>query len=278
MNNPDEVQTGVERIKRANTLTIRVEGREGHAAGVPLGSFLQTMRESLGMLADLDREFSKGQDSLDWRIVEASYTNPLMIVVEGRARSSDRRPYPIVEELIRGLADLELGRDPARFTDHSLQSARNLARTVSRDGIGSFVFESPDLPAVAPTKKTANNVTKILKRRYYHEISTLEGSLETIDVHGKQAFGIFDLLTSDKIICHFDKAITGDVVNALGRRVSVEGKVKFNRFGDPLSIEVSDFEVMPGMDELPQFRKGERLDITGGIPPEEFVRRLRDAE
>ena len=265
---------------RANTLTIRVEGREGHDAGVPLASFLQTMRESLGMLADLDRQLSNGRSTLDWRIVQASYTNPLMIVLEGRARAADRRPYAVVDELIRGLTDLEQGRDPAWFTDHSLENARSIARTVSRNGISSFVFEVPDLPAVSPTGATAKNVTKILKRRIYHEISTLEGWLQIIDVHNKdnQVFGIFDPLTNEKILCHFDKSMRDNVVQALGNRVSVEGKVKFNRFGGPLSIEVDSFEVMPGMEELPQFSDGEQIDITGGIPSEDFVRRLRDAE
>ena len=278
MINPDEIQPKVERIKRANTLTIRVEGREGHDAGVPLGSFLQTMKESLGMLADLSRELSNGRDSLDWRIIEASYTNPLMLVIEGRARNDGRQPQRVTEELVRGLTDLEQGRDPARFTVSSLRNAKSLAQTVSRDGISSFVFEAPNLPPIAPTQKTVISATKILKRRFYDEISTLEGTLETIDVHDKQVFGIFDPLTNDKIICHFDDSLRERVVAALTHRVSVEGIVRFKRSGVPVSIQVQDFEIMPGMQDLPQFDEGETLDITGGVSSEDYVRSLRDAE
>ena len=142
----------------------------------------------------------------------------------------------------------------------------------------TFSFEASNRRPVSPTKATADAVTKILKRRVYHEISTLEGSLLTIDFHDKKAFGIFDPLTDSKIVCHFDESMKADVVNALGSRVSVEGKVKFSRSGDPLSIEVYSFEVMPGMEELPQFDQGERLDIASGIPSEDYVRRIRDAE
>ena len=278
MINSDETQPKVERIKRANTLTIRVEGREGHEAGVPLGSFLQTMRESLGMLADLSRELSNGRDSLDWRIIEASYNNPLMLVIEGRARNDGRQPQRVTEELIRGLTDLEQGRDPARFTVASLKNAKTLARTVSRDGIGSFVFEVPDLPPIAPTQQTAISATKILKRRFYDEISILEGKLDYIDVHGKRTFGIFDPLTDAKIICHFDDSLRERVVAALTHRVAVEGVVRFKRSGVPVSIQVYDFEIMPGMEDLPQFDADETIDITGGVSSEDYVRSLRDAE
>lgn len=127
--------------------------------------------------------------------------------------------------------------------------------------------------------KRRRTMLRILNRRGYYEISTLEGRLETIDVHGKKkVFGIYDVITNHKILCHFDKSILPAVVAALSQRVSVEGMVKFDRSGTPLSINVDNFEVMPGMDELPQFDEGQGINITSGISSEDYVRGLRDAE
>lgn len=279
MDDPLLSQAGVERTVRANTLTIRVEGREGHDAGVPLRTFLLAMRQSVDMLEELGRELAEGPEILDWRIVEASYTNPLLVVIEGRSKNLGRRPQSIADALVLGLTALEDGKEPASFSDHSLRSVKELVHIISRDGIANCTYQVPNLPPIAPTRETARTVTKILKRRVYYEVSTLEGVLQAINIHDdKKTFGIYDLLTNEKTACVFDESMQRDVVAALGKRVSVEGTVKYNRQGLALSIDVDGFEVMPLMEDLPQFNQGERLDIAGGIPSEEYVRGLRDAE
>lgn len=275
MDNPDDPQAVVERAPGGNVLTVRVDGRK---AGVPLDAFLRAMQRSLAVLSDFDRELADGQVTTSWRIVAASYNSPLMIRLQGSPRSPGRPMLRIVEPLVVGMAELERGDDTSQLPDAVLRNFALIGEISDEDGIGGVQFEAPGLPVVSPTKHLTNHVRQILRTRYYYEDSALEGSLLSIDIHGKPAFGIFDPLTRQRIICRFDRAIQATVVGALGSRVMVEGRVKYNRAGNPVSIEVGQLDVMPSIDDLPQFGPGGHIDITGGIPSEVYVRRQRDAE
>ena len=92
--------------------------------------------------------------------------------------------------------------------------------------------------------------------------ATLIGKLETVTVHGgKPAFFIYDPLTGEKIICHIPEERMAEAKDALDthpHRVSVTGKVKYNRAGKPISIEVADFTPLRDRHELPQDERPRR--------------------
>ncbi len=126
-----------------------------------------------------------------------------------------------------------------------------------------------------------SSVTLVAKSRpHVEDGATLIGKLETVTVHGgKPAFFIYDPLTGEKIICHIPEDRMAEAKDALDthpHRVSVTGKVKYNRAGKPISIEVADFTPLRDRHELPQMKDLEGIDLTGGVDPTEYIRRLRD--
>ena len=261
---------------RANTLTVRVDGLKGD---ISLDTFLATMRDSLTILTKMDRDASKGEVSIDWKVAEASYNSPLTISIVGIGRPSDRRPPQVALKLVRGMAALERGADAEDFSEDDLACVQCIAgRIGSKDGSTSVEFETPSLPPVKPTASLINNVSRILKTRYYHLEEAIEGKLLTINLNGSSRFGIYDLLTNSKTICKFDESKLEAARAALNKRVFVEGRVKYNNKGESLSVDVSRFEIMPTTEELPQFGPGQKINITDGVPAEEYIRRLRDAE
>ena len=122
------------------------------------------------------------------------------------------------------------------------------------------------------------NVDYILKHRFYRSDTTLEGTLEVVDIHGEYEFAIYDILNGHKIKCKFEKEMLDEVISLLRSRVAVTGEARFSRAGRPDSIKVRSLRQLRNADELPQFRAGEEIDLTGGMDSAEFVRRMRDAE
>lgn len=277
MDIPDDpqVEVEVERAPGGNLLTVRVNGGR---TGVPLESVLRMMQKSLAVLSDFDRELADGQVTANWSIVAASYNSPLTFRIRGTPKVPGRPMLRIVEPLVRGMAELERGDDTSQLPDAVLRNFALIGEISDEDGVGGVQFEAPGLPAVSPTRHLTDHVRLILRTRYYYEDSAIEGMLLSIDIHGKPTFGIFDRLTKQRIACHFDRSIKDRIVAALDQRVMVEGRVKYNRAGLPVSIDLDDFSVLPGVEDLPQFGRGEHIDITGGVPSEVYVRRQRDAE
>jgi hypothetical protein len=278
---PDEIagdETGTELVRDegGNTLTILVTPR---GDGLPLDTLLRTIDEMLHILKELDRFLSGSpRTTIDWVVTSVTYNSPLMLRVIGRKKVDAPFPGRVVDAYLRTLSELESGVEPEGLSEASMTRALNLTRSIARDGIASMQFSAPNLPPVTPTARLAENVENIIKRRYYHEDAVIEGRLQTISVRGEPHFFIYDVLNDRKTRCTFREGLIFKAMKAIGKRVAVEGRVRYAREGWPLSVEVEDVRELREATDLPQFAEGEGIDITGGIESAEYVRRLRDAE
>jgi hypothetical protein len=143
-------------------------------------------------------------------------------------------------------------------------------------------FAAPGEESVSPTLRSAALIDEFFGRRAACHLSntTVEGSLETVTIHGGEAFDVFDQLTGTRVRCMLPDGQISEAVNALGKRVAVSGRAKFSDKGRPVSIEVESIRVLRTKSALPaasDFEGDGKLNITGGTDSAEFVRRLRDA-
>ena len=177
------------------------------------------------------------------------------------------------------LSDWSRGAEtPPFFSVKAMQKARKLV-TELEDGADSIAFSGPDGETVEPTKLLAANVKSILKRTFYVTQTALEGRLETVDVHGKFSFAIYDTLNNHRTKCLFSEGMFDQVASSLRRRVAVAGEAKFNRrTGRSVSIRAESLRRLGETSDLPKFKHGDYIDITGGIDSAEYIRRIRDAE
>ena len=277
---PDEIDGGgydilVETDQAGNSMTIRLTSRD---FGIPLGTFLAAMRAPLKILEDLDRAASDGPSTLEWRIVDASYNSPLTLRVAGRPLKGKVGNGGIARAFVDGINALQAGGEPPQFSEAALIGARKFVDTISSDGIGEVEFACTGRAPVVPTKEVSKTVEAILRKRYFSEYSTIDGRLETLDLHGKSKFVVYDPLTRRPTNCFFPPELLEQTVAAIGKRVSVEGLIKFDRSGRPISMEVDAMRALLGSDDIPEFRHGRKVNLTNGVDAVEYVRRMRDAE
>jgi hypothetical protein len=262
-----------------NELTIRIGPDEGNAT---LPALIRVLADTLAILRELDvRLSSGGKKTLRWEVVAASMNSPLTLTIEGKPLATKREQHNtnVADKYIVGFKQIKSGvKPPAYFSPQVIQKAKELAKAET-GGAGNIVYSGAGSETVEVTPDFADKAQSILDRTHEFTHTTLEGRLETLDLHEKCAFGIYNTLTKDFITCNFDESMLPDVIAAVRRKVAVTGRAKLNRrTGKPVSIRVDAMRVFRSKDQLPKFNPGEYINITGDMDPTEYIRRARDAE
>jgi hypothetical protein len=256
-------------------LIIRLIGREEY---ISAASFITVVHNTLAILKEVDAEISEQRlGSLMWRIKDVSLNSPLTVTLLGESRV-DELDYgrDVIEAYTEGLRQIDRSPEniPPFFTIAALSQAKRLV-AVLNDGIERIFFSLPEQEPVVPTQRVAANVDELTQ--VYEELTTFEGGLDSVTLHGKRIFYVWDVFDG-RIACRFPKDMLDQVRTLLGERVSVYGKARFSRAGKPLSIEIVEARRLPSQEELAQLKDFTGINITNGESSEAYVRSLRDAE
>ena len=150
----------------------------------------------------------------------------------------------VVHAIVQGVRTVE--REPTRppfFTDAALYHAKNLAKL---DGVRiKNATAGSEL-----THALRNNVDRIVGPDD-EEWGTVEGRVESLTVHRKRAFNLYEPISGDRIECSFGRRIPADEIgNAVEKRVAVSGKIVYR--GDKIvHVLAEEIEVFPSDDQLP---------------------------
>lgn len=146
--------------------------------------------------------------------------------------------------------------------------------SVLDDGVAQITLASAGGEVISPTQRVAASVDYLLAPAY-EDFATLEGQLETISVHGRTRFNIFDSLTRRAIVCFFGPEKLDEALAAFNKRIAVSGNAKYSRLGLPISIAVDEIRYLKGGVKTEELKD---VDITGGVESSKYVKGLRDGE
>jgi hypothetical protein len=260
-----------------NVVTIRIGGK---GENVTLPSLIDVLSDTLEILREIDARLSAdGNNTLRWEILKATTNSPLTMTIAGLPVREDLFNPDVGAKYTSAFAQLQAGVEPpAYFSPKAIQKAKELVASTA-NGVGTITYSTQGQEAVEVSEEIGKNAEAILKRTFYRTHSTLTGRLETLDVHEKYSFIIYDTLTGDGVRCIFDAEMYPLVEKAIRKRVAVSGSTKYNRrTGRAVSIRVESVRILRSAGELPQFRKGEYINITGDVDPAKYIRSVRDAE
>src|SRR6266566_9497591 len=215
-------------------LTIRIKARGEHFT---VGVLIRTFERALDALRSAAR--SSRQPLADWMVETLNSNGELRLTVRGIEEDATVPSY------LRGLRTLETtATAPPTFDEADLTTARRLVGLLEKD-VDSIVITAPGEEPVTPTQHVAANVDAILRKRYRYSYGTIEGRLETLNVHSTNAFTIYDVLTDGKTLCEFPESMYAQAYAAVRKRVLVTGRIKFNRDGDTVSMIVETMRERP---------------------------------
>lgn len=254
-----------------NELTVKLLSRGDR---VTVTSLIEALERTLRILKDLEESATPGQSSRlsDWEILNIGINGSLKVTV-----TNDSAP-PVVGTYMGGIRTIENAPEaPAAFDPDALENTRRLSGLLSKD-LQAIVFSSPGEPEVMLTQHAAANVDALtqtaLRPRFDH--TSLSGVLEQITyTEDRHRFRLRRSVSGLAIDCAFPSELLEQVKSALPHRVQVFGEAKYNRVGDPISIQVETIELLPGKDKLPQFDDLSGINVTSGEDAAEYVGRLR---
>jgi hypothetical protein len=254
------------------TITLAPPGRLG------VETLTKTLGNALAMLRTLEREFVEFGTEVRWEVVKLQMRSPLRLTV---SPSIDGKPAKavggrIVKAALVGVKNIEKSAThPKHFDEDTLEATRDLFRVVRKDG--SVLKLSLDHKnEVTVTDRAFEHIEDVvLRARVYVDHGTIEGQLDEISVHESPVAFIWERFPVRRIKCVIAQEQVEQVKELLGRRVALTGRISY-RNHKPVLVQVEAIRAMRDDSELPDIRDIQPIDITGGLSPEEYVRRLRD--
>lgn len=161
---------------KENILTIQVTGDHGH---IPVASFIEVIRDSLQILAELDSSISEqSEPTLNWDITGASLNSPLLLTVAAHPQNGLDIGNKVIQSYVDGLEQIERGSKtkPRYFSDVALYKAKRMV-SVLNQGIREIAFSTPDGLTVTPSTDTAKHVDSLLDTSEFEQDSLDDFSL-----------------------------------------------------------------------------------------------------
>jgi hypothetical protein len=205
-----------------------------------------------GLLREVARSYlDTSGEPARWLVhVEAG---SVLLPVRSEPLSADVAPsklHEVAAVVAEGLATLEDSASrPQYFSDRALEHASNLAK-----------LASAELPITVRNGKASASLSVQLVAHVEkvlgpdeEAIGTIEGALEALNIHGTaNQFQVWDARTGKSVTCHMTSTVAlGDLLPAVGHRVSVRGRVRSRPDGSPVSIRAEKLTVFPSDQDLP---------------------------
>lgn len=255
-------------------VTIRLASKEQFPS---VRSFMIVVNNTLAILREVDKQISEQRNgSLKWRIKDVSFNSPLEMTIFGEPLIEEDYGRAVVRATAAGVRELDRSSDaiPHFFTVSAMNRAKDLVGVLN-NGIERVTLAVLDELPVVPTQRVAANVGELV--RTYDELTSFQGRLEAVTIHGKRIFHIWDPFDG-RIACRFSEAQLFAVRDLLAHRVSVYGRATFTKGGKPLYIEVEEITRLPEQHEVRSVRTYAPINITGGMSSHEYIRSIRDGE
>jgi hypothetical protein len=262
----------------SDSIEIVIAGRGGE---VTAKSLLEAVRNLLLGVNHVASQIDPKAKSGGWRVIAVSMQSPLRMALEPRSAAHRATVQRGVREFIRGCQAMERAPTtfPPYFDEAAVRAGLALA-TLGEEEAPQLAIHFEDLD-MRPGRALGAAITALLGPTIepYEESGTVRGSLDGLFVHvvGREKFFVFDGLTDRQIECRFDAGDLERVKRSLRKRVEVRGRVEYGEAGEPIRVTVTDWEEIPDTRSLPLL-SAFRIDVTHGEDPEDYVRRLRDAE
>jgi|GEM_PF-2319574 hypothetical protein len=223
-----------------------------HSTDVPMARLLKIQETFMAFLHELGKSMADTtRDPVEW-VVRSVHASSLDFALDTEALS-DRTPPDLPPAIKRaaslGLRVLHSGAErPEFYTDRVLEAACEFA-SLADEEMPIRVGNAAGALSITPIIKT--HIEEILVAPIT-AIGTVEGKLESVTVHDRRVFNIFDPLTRERIECHFAHRIkVEDIARAIERRVLVTGEIRYRDSGEIASVKAEDLAVIPLDADLP---------------------------
>mgnify|MGYP006271694505 CR=1 FL=1 len=248
---------------------------------VALESFTDLLNHTFLSLKQLHKEMFGEDEAFVLHVKSINLNSPgSAVFTEGEATN----PSHASDTFDRMGQDFSYIRENNRFPDdvtHAvIESYSKMIRTLN-NGLESFSIKTPNLNEQVATRSFQSQfkqATEFEKAQYYDQWTSFDGWLKFLNVYSTpHYFRIYDVLIDRHLKCVFPKELKAQVKQCVDQRVTVYGKVLFNRMDQPVEMQVKRIELCPTGDMISRFEDLHTFSdaITEGLDASEYIRRNR---
>jgi len=255
---------------------------EGLSKEMGLPVFSGTLSESYYILRDLDLSIAASSaPSIRWSVDGLENGTQLSTFVTGKPneQATGDHLHRVCMTFVEGLEFAESGEGlPPGFDDSSLKHVKRLSNKLATKGVTGFTATFLDTRRSARVTQLSGKRVAALMAPTYKAIGSVIGRLETISLHRRPRFLVYDEVSRRPVQSTFKTEHLEGVKEALGHRVLVSGIIHRNAKGQPLKVEESNFRILPANEQLPDTDRliGIAPDFTGSLSTGEHLRKLMD--
>ena len=250
-------------------------------------SLIGGLRNFLSILQELGKR-SGNEDKIVWTVTDMKIRSPAEVVFSeviepGTTEFEVEFEDTIVSFLFNGIAHLHQNSTiPPHFNKNILKAVRNIGRTVGGGGDEKAIVKSMGHNghrnnSIEITRVVAEHANEILSQSRW-SYGSVRGRLESVTVHGRNSFRIYDSITGKGVPCYFKEGLFEKVRNSLARRVLAYGRKKQDLFGNIHSLsDITEIRLLETTKEMPKLDQLPKWDLDGKSS-EEYVRELWHAD
>jgi hypothetical protein len=247
---------------------------------IELPDFASATQNFLGLLQEVDSSIAERKiGNLRWRVTTLR-DDPFFligvtpVVRHVRHRSLNDTRTKVEREIITIISSItEKGERNKFLSDAALLKVERIAKMTPRIGESS-IYTSNGSGLNLSTTVTVKTLDQLQDLTSPKSVSfgTLTGSLDTISVHNGLEFRVWDDETKRPVRCFLDMRQRRKAMEMLGQRVVVDGMMKADRNGRPISMNVENFDPISEPSQLPTIKEMRGLvpDFTGGRSLKEY--------
>lgn len=253
---------------------------EGLSKEMGLPVFSGTLSESYFILRDLDMSIAASSSpSIRWAVEGLANGTQLTTFVTGKLEenATGDHLHKVCTTFVEGLEFAESGAGlPPGFDDSSLEHVKRLSNKLGVKGVTGFTATFLDTSMSARVTELSGKKVADLMAPTYKAIGSVIGRLETISLHHRPRFLVYDEVSRRPVKSTFKAEHLEGVKEALGHRVLVSGIIHRNAKGQPLKVEESNFRILPAGEQLPETDRliGLAPNFTGSESTGDHLRKL----
>ncbi len=269
--------------RAAGRITLTIEGSSVDHGHVRLSDFLEELEALKEALRQTERSVFNADPQLYYRIVDASHSSPLRMVIEAvppkpgkKARASAKR---VISAFTKSVIEIKRRRRPKNLDLPVLEAYRGLGATLGKH-VEALTISDPRGKVIPIDSVFKENIVDVIGPDQF-SVGSITGRLEKLNVHNTSRFEIYPTVGPHKLICTFDDSQLDVVRRAIKRYVTVTGRLRYKQWANfPHAIDTKHIDIHEMDDELPTLEdmRGIAPRATGDLSSEEFVRRMRDED
>ncbi len=225
---------------------------ELHGEKISARTFLQSVNSFFGIVNEVTEEFCGRKNMINWIVTVSSGSAKINVIPELAMYTIPPIKTIMLTHFIgNGFERIEkFAKRPQYFTEKALKHTMSLASNIDGELNSIKVVYNGKMSLI--TSQTAANTSTLLKTAY-KDWGSVEGVLCELSDKRTTHVSIYDDLTDTYIKCKTNKDTLMSMYGSFHKRILVSGQINYYESGQIKHIEVEEFEVFPGPDQIPSF-------------------------